>query len=336
MNPREAGTRSPMKMLRRFLALFRRPKLEADMAEEMRIHLEMQTERLRASGVAPDEARYAAQRQFGNVASLQERVRAQRGGLWLDHLGKDLRQALRGLGRSPGFAVTAVLTLGICLGANIAIFAVVDAVLLRPLPFPNADRLVTMFNSYPKAGVDRDGSSITNYYERRGQIEAFASLALYRAGSAIVGQNGATQHEQVLFVTPEFFSTLGSEPVRGRTFTEAETTPDADDVVILTDAYWRQRCNADPAVLGRELRVDGRARKIVGVLAPGFRFLSSEARLYFPYASSLEQRGRRRGIRAAGRRTSLRDSIPASPWPTRSARSTGTTHVSARARPMRG
>lgn len=264
---------------------------EAEMADEMRHHLKLQEEANCRADMSADEARYAAQRQFGNVGVIQEHAREQRGWLWLDHLAKDLRRAFRGLGKNPGFTATALLTLGICLGANVAIFPVVDAVLLRPLPFPDANRLVTMFNSYPKAGVDRDGSSITNYYERRGRIEAFASLALYRHGAAIVGETDSTEHVAVTSVSPEFFSTLGSEPVLGRAFTESETTSGTNDVVILTDAYWRQHFNSDPAVLGRELRVDGRVRKIVGVLAPGFRFLSSEARLYFPFASTVEQRG---------------------------------------------
>ncbi|MBI2510551.1 MAG: ABC transporter permease [Opitutae bacterium] len=279
-----------MNFLRKLSTRLRKKKLDAEMAEEMRLHLELAAERNRAAGMGADEARYAALREFGNVASVQERARAARGWLWLDHSAKDLRRAVRGLVKSPGFTATALLTLGICLGANVAIFAVVDAVLLRPLPFPDANRLVTMFNTYPKAGVDRDGSSIANYYERRGQIEAFANLALYRNGAAIVGETGSTQHEIVTSVSPEFFSVLGREPVLGRTFSEPETTPGTDDVVVLTDAYWRQHFNADPAVFGRELRVDGRMRKVVGVLAPGFRFLSSEARLYVPFVSTIEQR----------------------------------------------
>ena len=133
----------------------------------------------------------------------------------------------------------------------------IDAVLLRPLPFPDAGRLVTVFNTYPKAGVDRDGSSLTNYYERRGRIPAFASLAIYRYGTAIVGEPGATEREQITRVSPDFFATLGLGPAMGRAFTEEETTFQTDNVAILTDAYWRQHFNADPHVIGRQIRVDG-------------------------------------------------------------------------------
>ncbi|MEY2601592.1 MAG: hypothetical protein QOJ36_911, partial [Verrucomicrobiota bacterium] len=105
----------------------------------------------------------------------------------------DLRFALRQLGKAPAFTVTALATVAICLGANLAIFAVIDSVLLRPLPFPQSDRLVTIFNTYPKAGVENDGSSITNYYERRGNIPALSSLSIYMERSEVVGEPGSTE-----------------------------------------------------------------------------------------------------------------------------------------------
>ena len=103
----------------------------------------------------------------------------------------DLKFALRQLRQSPAFAVTALATVAICLGANLSIFAVINSILLRPLPFPQSDRLVTIFNTYPKAGVENDGSSITNYYERRGNIPAFSSLSIFRDFSEVVGETGA-------------------------------------------------------------------------------------------------------------------------------------------------
>ncbi len=195
------------------------------------------------------------------------------------------------LRKNPGFTAVAALTLAICLGANLAIFAVVDSVLLRPLPFPEAERLVTLFNTYPKAGVERDGSSVANYYERRGKIPAFSHLSLFHYGSAIVGETGATEQEEVVRVSPEFFRALGADPVLGRSFSEEETTYQTDNVAVLTDACWRQRFNADPGVLGRVVRVDGVSKTIVGVLPRGFRFLSSKARIYLPLSSNSDQRG---------------------------------------------
>ena len=202
----------------------------------------------------------------------------------------DLRFAIRQLVTNPGFTAVAVLTLGLCLGANLAIFAVVNSVLLRPLPFPEAGRLVTLFNTYPKAGVERTGASLPNYYERRGNIPAFSHVAMFRYDRAIIGEAGSTEQEEVMRVSPEFFLTLGSGPVMGRAFTEEETTYQTDGVAILTDEYWRQRFNADPNVLGRQLRVDGVQKTIVGVLPPDFRFLSAKARLYFPLSSNPQDR----------------------------------------------
>ncbi len=125
----------------------------------------------------------------------------------------DLRFALRQLRKAPAFTVTALATVAICLGANLAIFAVINSILLRPLPFPQSDRLVMIFNTYPKAGVERIGPSLTNYYERRGNIPAFSSLSMLRDSTEVVGETGSTQQEEVMRVSPEFFTTLGVEPV---------------------------------------------------------------------------------------------------------------------------
>jgi predicted permease len=208
-----------------------------------------------------------------------------------DDVRQHLRHAVRTLLKTPGFTATALATLAICFGANLAIFAVVDAILLHPLPFPAADRLVRVFNTYPRAGVLDDGASLTNYAERRGNIAAFMALAIYRDDTAIVGETGSTEVEPVTRVSPDFFSTLGVGPVRGRAFTDEETTPQTDRVAILTDGYWRQRVAGDSNAIGRTVRVDGVAHTIVGILSPDFRFLSSKARLYVPLASNPDDRG---------------------------------------------
>jgi len=282
-------------VLKRVRSLFRvlksRRDFEQGMTEELRFHIEQYTDDLLRSGVSPQEAARRARIDFGSLISVQEDCREARGLRLFDELLRQLRHAARLLRKTPGFTATALVTLAVCLGANLTIFAVVDSILLRPLPFPEASRLVTVFNTYPKAGVDRDGSSVANYYERRGKIPAFAALAIYRYGTAVLGEAGSTEREQIARVSPDFFSTLGVDPVMGRSFTEEETAFQTDKVVILTDAYWRQQFNADPHVVGRQLRVDGLPNIVVGVLPPGFRFLSSEARLYFPFSSRPEDRG---------------------------------------------
>ncbi len=281
-------------MFKRVLSLLRlltsRRDFEDGMNEELRFHIEQYTHDLVRSGVPSEEAARRARIEFGGLNSIKGDCREARGLHLFDELGRELRYALRLLRKTPGFTVTALLTLGLCLGANLTIFAVIDSILLRPLPFPNAARLVTLFNTYPKAGVERDGSSLTNYYERRGRIPAFSSLSIYRYGAAIVGEPGSTVREQITQVSPEFFTTLELGPAVGRAFTEEETTYQTNNVVILTYAYWRQRFNADPHAIGRQIRVDGLPKTIVGILPPHFRFLSSESRLYFPLPSRPQDR----------------------------------------------
>jgi predicted permease len=271
-------------------ALVQRQRFESDMAEEMRLHLDLYTEDLVRSGVAPEEAFRRARMEFGSVDNAKTDCRAARGLRPFDELQQTVRHAIRLMRKAPGFTATALATLGLCLGANLAIFAVVDSVLLRPLPFPQGDRLVSVYNTYPRAGVPNDGCSLPNYYERRGRIPALAGLAAYREGTAIVGEAGATEREEVARVSPDFFSTLGLGPVRGRSFTEAETNGRNDDVAILSDAFWRQRLHGAPNVLGKKIRMNGLEKTVVGVLPPDFSFLSSRARIYLPLSSDLDER----------------------------------------------
>ena len=202
----------------------------------------------------------------------------------------DLRYTVRRLRATPGFTLAVVATLAVCLGANLTIFAAVHSILLRPLPFPEPDRLVTLYNTYPLAKVMDDGASIANYYERRGRVAAFSGVSLYRDDAAIVGETGRTEREFVMRVSPEFFTTVGIRPAFGREFTEEETVYGRDRAVILSDAYWKQQYGGDRGVIGRPMRINGTPFTIVGVLPERFRFLSSRARLFLPLASGQDDR----------------------------------------------
>lgn len=280
----------PRGLLSTFQTLRRRGRFEDAMAEEMRFHIERYTQDLVLSGVPPAEAAHRARQEFGSLDNIKEDCREARGLRLFDELRQDLRYAARLLRRTPGFTATALATLALCLGANLTIFAVVDAVLLRPLPFPGPGRLVSVYNTYPRAGIPNDGCSLANYYERRGQIPAFSGLAVYRDAMAVVGETGATEQLPVTRVSRDFFSTLGLGPVMGRAFTEMETMDGKNDAAILTDSYWRQRLGADPRVLGRAIRVNAISRTVVGILPPRFSFLSSQTQIYLPLASSPEER----------------------------------------------
>lgn len=264
------------------------------MADEMRAHLEMRVEDLVAAGTARSEAERRARMEFGSIDGAKEGCRQARGLRVFDELQHDARYAVRVLLRAPGFTVTALLTLALCIGANLTIFAVVNSILLRPLPFPEAGQLLSIYNTYPKAGVPDDGASVTNYYERRGHIPFVSGLAMYRDGAAIIGEAGSTEREFVTRVSPEFFSTLGLVPVIGRSFTEAEMALRSDGVAIVTDAYWRQHLGGGLDVIGRTIRVDGVEKTVVGVLPPDFSFLSSKTRIYFPLSSNPDDRVPRR------------------------------------------
>jgi len=281
-------------MFKRWLSLFRvltrRRDFEDGMSEELRFHVEQYVDELVRSDMSPEKAARLARMEFGSLDTVKEDCREQRGLHLFDEFRRELNYAARLLRKTPGFTATALLTLAVCLGANLTIFAVIDSVLLRPLPFPAPDRLVTIFNTYPKAGVGRDGSSLTNYYERRGHISAFTSLSIYSYGTEITGEPGSTEREQTMRVSPDFFATLGLGPVIGRTFTEEETTSQTDHVAILSDSFWRQRYNADPHVMGRQIRVNSVPRTVIGVLPPAFRFLSSDAKVFLPLASRPEDR----------------------------------------------
>lgn len=279
------------KRLRSLLrVLTRRRDFEDAMSEELRFHIEQWTDDLVRSGMSRAKAARLIRMELGSLTNIKGDCREAFGLHLFDEFRRELSYAVRLLRKSPGFTATALLTLAACFGANLTIFAVIDSVLLRPLPFPESSRLVTVFNTYPKAGVDRDGSSLTNYYERRGHIPAFSSLSIYRYGTEIIGEAGSTEREQTMRISPDFFSTLDLGPVIGRTFTDEETTSETDDVAILSDTFWRQEFNADPNVIGKQIRVNAVPRTVVGVLPPSFRFLSSDARLFLPLASRPEDR----------------------------------------------
>jgi len=195
-----------------------------------------------------------------------------------------LKYALRQLLKTPGFTATALATLALCIAANMTIFAVVDAVVIRPLPFPESDRLVSVFNAYPGAGVPRSSTSWPNYYDRRHSIKAFTSVSIYANGSNSVGDATSPTRVPTARISPEFFETLRVPLAMGKPFTEEQTAYGPDGVAILTDEYWRAHFNADPNVIGRTFLNDGLKVTVVGVAPRGFRFLSSTAEFFRPAA----------------------------------------------------
>ena len=201
----------------------------------------------------------------------------------------DLRHAFRSLTKSPGFTAVAILTLALCIGANSAIFSVVNAILLKPYPWPDSDRLVYVYNTYPKLGLTNAGSSIPYYLDRRA-VPSFAESALITGFSANLSADGNPERVYGLAVTPSLFSLLQTVPALGRAFTAAEAEPGVAKTIVLSDTFWRHRFGADPKILGREIRLHGEPHTVVGVMPPGFYFPSLRGQFWVPLVFSAEQK----------------------------------------------
>jgi predicted permease len=199
----------------------------------------------------------------------------------------EIRYAVRSLVKEKGFAFTVILTLAVCIAANTAIFAIVNSVLLRPLPVPDAGRILLMANRYPRAGVvEFPYSSAGDYYDRRTDVTAFAEQALFRFSDQAIGIDGAPEQAPGMAATPSLFRLLGVAPVLGRTFNDAEGEIGAEQKVILSYGLWKRLYGASRDVLGRELRLNGRPYTIVGVMPAGFTFIKPEVRFWMPIALS--------------------------------------------------
>jgi predicted permease len=205
----------------------------------------------------------------------------------MDRLFQDLRFAARLLWKDRNFSITTVATLALCLAANVAIFAVVSGVLLKPLPFHEPERLVRMYNKYPGAGVDAGASNgVPDYFDRKRDMTSLEETGLFReAGVTISGSGlGEAERIQAMLVTPSFFRVLGAAPHRGQLFTEAQGELGQEKVVILTHGFWQRLFGGRDEAIGQDLRLGGEPYKIVGVLPPGFVFLNPDIQLFRPAA----------------------------------------------------
>jgi predicted permease len=208
---------------------------------------------------------------------------------------QDVRFTLRQLSRQRGFVATAILTLALCLGANATMFSVVNTVILQPLPVSDPGRIVTMWNAYPGAGVGGDvrgANGAPDFYDRRAMKDVFEELAAFRYRGRSVEIAGVPQRITSREVTPSFFPLIGADAAIGRTFAEDEGEPGQGEVAVLSHGLWQELFGGEPSVLGRDLRVDGRAHTIVGILPEGFAFRDESVRLWTPLSFSPERRQR--------------------------------------------
>lgn len=259
----------------RLRALFRRNRLDADMTEEMQAHLELATERHRAAGLNATDARHAAQREFGGVEQLKERARDARGWRWLEQFKQDVSYGGRAMRKQPGFTAIVMLTLALGIGANTAMFSVINAVLLRPLPFPEPERLVQVWESNAKRELTHFTVSIANFADWRTRSQSWDALAAtaYRK----ITLTGRSEPQQLLaqYGTADLLPLFGQRFAHGRGFFREEEDAGRDQVAILSDSLWRRSFGADPDIVGKTITVQAKPHTVVGVAAPNLSALGS-------------------------------------------------------------
>jgi len=207
----------------------------------------------------------------------------------LTHLLQDLRYGLRMLRAKPGFTIAAVLTLALGIGANSAIFSVINGLLLQPLPYPGSERLVYVYNTYPKMNLEMAGTSIPDYLDRRGNAAALEDLAMYHNASFNLAEQGAPQRLVGLVATPSLFTTLQVGAQLGRVFGDEAAVTGRDHVVVLSDAVWRNQFGADRGIIGRDVRLNGDSYRVLGVMGPDFAFPDRNVQLWVPFAFTTKQ-----------------------------------------------
>jgi predicted permease len=254
-----------VRMRCRSLAFGRR--VEADLDKELRFHLEQQIEEYLAAGMPPAEARRAALRKQGGVTQIQEQCRDMRRTDFIENLWRDLRYALRALGKNPGFTVVMTLTLALAIGANSAIFSVIDGVLLRPLPYPEADRMVRVF--FHSATYPHFPLNPFDFRDFRTRNRSFDSLAGFTRGDLQLSGTGQPERFTGFQVTAGFFRVLGLRPARGHEFEANSEIPGNEQQAILSDRLWRNRFASDPNIIGRKVTLDSRPFTVAGVMPPG-------------------------------------------------------------------
>jgi len=265
-------------LMARLRALFRRESVLRDIEEELRIHVEMETETNIKRGMPSDEARAAALKSFGKLGRNTELGYDIRGGGWLETLWQDLRYGARMLMKNSGYTSIAIITLALAIGASSAIFSIINAIVFKPLPFNDLDRISAVWEKAPGQGAERNQASVANYLDWREQSNSFENLAIYMLWSANLGGIDPPERVRGYQVSPNLLDALGVKVALGRNFLPDEDQPGKDNVVILTHGLWQRSFGGDPNVVGRTANVNGVARTIIGVMPPD---------VIYPYGAEL-------------------------------------------------
>ncbi|HEY6214522.1 MAG TPA: ABC transporter permease, partial [Vicinamibacterales bacterium] len=254
---------------------------DGDFEAELASHLQLHVDDNMRAGMTRRQAERAARIALGGLVQTEERYRDRRGLPWVEALGQDAAYSVRMLRKNPGFTLTAIATLALGVGANTAIFSVVNAVLLQPLPFPAADRLVMVFATNTRSGTTTDVASYPDYLDWS-NAQSFEHAGAYAGRSVTISGSGGAEFVAGMRVSTTMFETLGTAPALGRAFTIDEQNPGAAAVVILSDGLWKRQFGGDPRALGSVLRINDVPYTIVGVMPPGFSVSADTEQLYVP------------------------------------------------------
>ncbi|WP_321477107.1 ABC transporter permease [uncultured Paludibaculum sp.] len=276
----------------RLLGIAFRSRLEARLDEEMRTHLDFLIEEKLRQGLSLEEARRAASLEFGGTTALMESCREQAGAPALESVWQDLRYGVRSLARSRVFTASAVCTLALGIGGAVAVFSLVQGLVLEGLPYPDAGRLVELQETSARAGVM--SASWHDYLDWRARARSVAQMAAIQPGSVSLTGDGAAERLRVLNVSASFLDVLQRAPALGRGLKESDDRAGAEPVVVLTHAVWARRYGGDPGLVGRRIVLDGQAHLVVGILPESFRFFV-EADLYRPITPQAQRLGARGG-----------------------------------------
>jgi putative ABC transport system permease protein len=277
-----------MKKLRSMLARvgfwFTRNRREREWKDEFESHLALHIADNIRAGMNPEHARRQAHVQFGSVESAKDSMRERASFVWIETTWRDIRYAIRGLGRNPGFSITAIVSLALGLGASLAVFTVADNLLVRPLPYRNSAQLVMLWEANSHRDMHHSNVSPGNYFDWKSQNGVFSDIAGYRESRSVLQDGDRTEEFGKQSVTTDFFPLLGVQPVRGRLFTLAEDLASVSDdsLLLISDRLWRSWFNASDSVIGRQVQLNSRARTVIGVLPPGFYFLNRDVDLWEP------------------------------------------------------
>jgi putative ABC transport system permease protein len=266
--------------------MFWRKRKQSDFRAEIEAHLELETEQLKEQGLNEEEARMAARRAFGNVTRAQERFYESGRWLWWDHFMQDLRFGLRMLRKNPGFTAVAVLTLALGIGANTAIFSVVNAVLLRPLAMHDPSRVVYIQEQWK--GIFPN-LSVGSFVDIRHQSSSFADLCALNGANLNLATAEAPERVQGEFAAAECFATFGVQPILGRVFTAEEDSPGRGQVALISERLWRTHFHADPAAVGRSIHINALPYTIVGIMPRSFDPLLKADDVWIPAAFTAPQ-----------------------------------------------